>query len=197
MKSQNMVICILLTGILFGVVGYDRGLVDAQVSTGPVKVGVVNVDMVLRSSKKHKAWQERMGAEEQKVKDELSAMADELKNLQEEMKTRTRGSDDYIKLMRQYAEKDGILKSRNDFYEQEVTMKVQYWTETVYKEILNQAEKVGKKHGLDMVFADEDVQIPAVSMRELLLGVRTNAVLYSNSKLNITNEVIVAVDGAL
>ena len=48
--------------------------------------------------------------------------------------------------------------------------------------------------GLDMVLAKEDYQFPSASSNELLLTIKTSKVLYSSDELNITNEVLVALD---
>lgn len=189
MKSWNVLLCVLLTAVLFVSVGSN-----AKVSTTPAKIGVVSINEILKNSQKHKAWQEQMGVEEKKLTAEFDKMQSELKMIDADMKTRTRGSEDYNKLGREYAQKKAIMDALDKQYEQEITTKVQVWTETIYQLIQKKTSEVAKMNGLDLVISKQEVDIPSPTMRDLLLSIRTNTVVYSSDTMDITQEVLAAVD---
>ncbi len=196
MKSR----AIIVGGVLAGLVclaGYQQGRVEAARSAiAPAKVGVVSIDKILRTSKKHETWKKTMDAEEIRIRAEFDKAKSELDLLVADMRTRTKGSEDYLKLNRDYAEKEALLKAKDSYYEQEMTQKVQNWTESLYQAIQARINDVAKKNGLDLVIAREDAEFPAVSMRDLLLTIRTNKVLYYSEALDITDEVLAALDAA-
>jgi len=194
MKSKAIIFGGLVIGLL-GVVGYQQGRVEAaKAGIAPAKVGVVSIDAILKGSKKHEAWKKVMDAEEQKIRAEFDKFKSELDLLQADMKTRTKGGDDYQRLNREYAEKEALLKAKDSYYQQEMTQKVQDWTEKLYQDIQKKVADTAKKNGLDMVIGREDPDFPAVSMRDLLLTIRTNKVLYYAESLDITAEVLAALD---
>ncbi|NLH16526.1 MAG: OmpH family outer membrane protein [Phycisphaerae bacterium] len=194
MKSKGIVFGGLLIGLLT-MIGYQQGQVSAAKSAvSPAKVGVVSIDKILKNSKKHEAWKKTMDAEEARIRAEFDKAKSELDLLQADMKTRTKGSEDYQKLGREYAEKEALLKAKDSYYEQEMTTKVQAWTETLYQDIQKRVGEVAKKNGLDIVIAREDTEYPAVSMRDLLLTIRTNKVMYYSDSLDITDEVLASLD---
>ena len=79
--KKSMVLTILLGGII-AVLAYDYGSVKAAGnSISPARVAVVNVDMILKNSKKHAQWQNKMNTEESRIRAELEKVrkADGLK----------------------------------------------------------------------------------------------------------------------
>ena len=76
-------------------------------------------------------------------------------------------------------------------------MKVQAWTESLYAEIQAKVAEVAQRSGLDIVLGAEQVELPGANMRELLLDIKTNKVLYHAEGLDITTEVLAALDASM
>ena len=110
------------------------------------------------------------------------------------MKTRTVGSADFLKLNREYAEKKAMLEAKDGYYQQEMEQRVKEWTEKLYQDIQKKTEDMAKKNGLDIVLTREDTEYPSVSMRDMLLTIRTNKVMYYAASLDITDEVLAVLD---
>ena len=51
-----------------------------------------------------------------------------------------------------------------------------------------------KQKGYDLVLEKDEIELPAASATELMLIIRTHKVLYYNEDLDITSEVLAAVD---
>ena len=64
----------------------------------------------------------------------------------------------------------------------------------MYQDIIRSVEKVAQARGLDLALAKEDLTVPTVNVRELMTLIRTSKVLYNADKLDITDEVLAAVD---
>lgn len=196
MKSNKAVLIILLAAIVLVTVGYDHGRA-ASSEIAPAKVAVVNINKVLESSKKHAAWQEKMREEEGSIRAKLEKMSKELELQKLDIETRTPGSSDYLDLMRQYMEKQAVLEAKKKFYEQQVTMKVQQWTEQLFQDVHSVVSDVAERKGLDLVVSKEDLRFPAASLRDLMLTIKTSTVMYNSQGLDITDEVLAALDAGL
>jgi Skp family chaperone for outer membrane proteins len=163
-------------------------------ATGAAKVAVVDVTRVLEQSKKHQAWKDKMEKEQEKMKAEFTAMRSELQSLEENIKLRNRGSEDYIKLTGQFVEKKAIMEAKNAFYEEKVTSQMQTWTEDLYKSLMIVVDRVAQQKGIDIVLAKEQLDLPAPSLRDFMLTIKTKKVLYNDPKMDITSEVLAALD---
>ena len=193
MKTQNLVIVGLLT--LGAVVGlnYNQGWAEVE-NDGPVRTGVVNIGEIFETSKKHKEWQESMSAYEKKVQADMEKLATEIKAIDADIKTREPGSEDYFNLTRQSNEKKAAYEARGKFRDQEMVMKMQYWSEKLYKQIIDSVEKVAKDKGLDVVLTKEEPSFPARDMQDLMTTIKTNAVIYNSDRVDITDAVLATLD---
>ncbi|MCK5172903.1 MAG: OmpH family outer membrane protein [Planctomycetes bacterium] len=196
MRSSKAVLIILLAAIVLVTVGYNHGRA-ASSEIAPAKVAVVNINKVLETSKKHAAWQEKMREEETGIRAELERLSKEMELQKLDIETRTPGSSDYLDLMRQYMEKQALLEAKEKFYEQQVTMKVQQWTEQLFQDVHSVVSDVAKRKGIDLVVSKEDLRFPAASIRDLMLTIKTTTVMYNGQGLDITDEVLVALDAGL
>ena len=195
--KKKMISLVVLWAAVALVLGYSHGWAQARRQIVPAKVAVVNVDRILRSSKKHARWQERMNSEEAKIRAELDKMDKEAEAAKADMQTREAGSADYMKLMNTYMERRAAADAKNKYYEQEMTLKVQRWTESLYQDIRTITAQVAQARGVDIVLATEELSFPAASVRDLLLSIKTDKVLYNNSDLDITDEVLAQLDATM
>lgn len=193
--KKNMVLTILLGGII-ALLAYDYG--SARAAAGkqilPARIAVVNVDMILKNSKKHANWQNKMNTEESRIRAELEKIRKDADAIKADMATREPGSTGYMTLMSTFMEKSASLDAKDKYYEQEMTMKIQQWTEAIYQEILDIVNKTARAQGLDVVLAAQEITFPGPSVRDLLTTIRTNKVLYHAPDVDITEEVLAQLD---
>ncbi|NLK40733.1 MAG: OmpH family outer membrane protein [Planctomycetes bacterium] len=161
---------------------------------GTPKVAIVDVTGVLENSKKHQAWKDKMEKQQQQMKEEMNTLRSELESLEQQLRLLRRGSEDYTKYSRQYVEKKAIFEARNAFYEDKVTNEMQSWTEELYRTLLLAIDRIAQEKGIDLVLAKEQLDLPAPSLRDFMLTIKTKKVLYNNPKLDITAEVLAALD---
>lgn len=196
MRSRNVIVCVLLGTLVLVTVGYEHGGA-AQSQVAPAKIAVVSVDRILENSKKHLAWQQKMTGEQDEMRGELQKMQKEIEAVQADLNTRKAGTSDYLRLMQDYMEKQAELEAREKFYEQQMTMKIQQWTEQLYQDIRSVTSDVANRKGLDLVVARDEMRFPSPSLRDLMLTIKTSTVLYSRQEMDITDDVLAALDAGL
>ena len=189
--KQGIVAAVILL-VMMGV--YQQGKLGAYSATSAPKIGVVNVTKVLENSQKHKKWQEKMQAEQTQTREQFTKMEQEIEALQANLKLRTPGSEDFLKLREEMAEKNALLEAKTDAYRARIEAQMQTWTESLYQEMLKVTEQVAKDKGLDMIIADELMDLPSPSLRDFMLTIKTKKMIYYNAKFDLTDEVLAALD---
>jgi Skp family chaperone for outer membrane proteins len=193
-NSKQVWIVIVIALVVLG--AYQHGKLDAVSAVAPAKIGVVNVTNVLENCKKHKQWQEKMQTEQSEMKAQFSKMEDELRALEANLKLRTPGSEDHLNLLKELTEKSAVADAKNKFYQDKVTAEMQRWTEGLYQEMLKVVSDMAKEKGLDMVIADELLDLPAPTLRDFMLTIKTKKLLYHNTNYDLTDDVLAALDKA-
>jgi Skp family chaperone for outer membrane proteins len=173
---------------------YQQGIAAGQESIPAARVGVVDVTRILENCKKNKQWQEKAEADRSRVQEEFQQMRKDLEALQANIKQRKPGSTDYFTLMQEYEEKRAVMEGRNTFYENKFTQEMQQWMEALYTDFVKVTEMVAREKGLDVVLGKESLELPAPTLRDFMLSVKTQKVLYNRPELDITEEVLTALD---
>ena len=174
--------------------GYRQGIAAGEKQIAPSKVAIVDVTKVLQNSQKHKQWQDKMSEQENQMKGEFQKAKEELDVLQKNLDLLKVGSKDYIDAMKEFLDKKSLLEAKDKFYQEKVNMEMQQWTENLYSQLLDVTSKIAQKKGVDVVLAQEELDFPSPSLRDFMLSIRTKKVLYCNSQIDITAEVLAALD---
>lgn len=173
---------------------FQHGFAAGEDTIPLPRIGVVDVTKILENCKKNQQWQAKADADRAKVQAEFQQMRQDLEALQANIKQRKPGSSDYFSLMNEYEEKRAIMEGRNNFYESKFTQEMQQWMESLYNDFLKVVENVARQKGLDMVVGKETLEVPAPTLRDFMLTVKTKTVLYNTPELEITDQVLTALD---
>jgi Skp family chaperone for outer membrane proteins len=195
-KMKKTTIICLAAAIIAGVAG-DQSLFaesKAAAALSPAKIGLVSVRTVFQNCKKNKDYTDKMNAEKDRVIAELDKLNKEIDAIQADLKTRKPGSDEYLKLLKDMSDKKASLESQKQYFQDQFRVKDQMWTEKMYLEVIGAVNKIAKQKGYDLVLERDEIELPAASATELMLMIRTHKVLYYKEDLDITNEVLAAVD---
>ncbi len=196
MKLSKMLLAGAIVVVLCLSFGYRQGVAAGEKQIAPARIAVVDVTKVLQNSKKHKAWQEKMTAEETVMKAEFQKDKKALEALQASMDVLKAGSKDYVDAMKDFLDKKGLLEAKDKFYQEKVNMEMQQWTESLYTQMLTFIQEIAQKKGLDIVLAQEQLDLPSPSLRDFMLSIRTKKVLYCGDQVDITEEVMSALDAS-
>lgn len=194
MKKTNIIMGVLLGAVLLASVGYERGVAEGESQIQPAKIAVVAMSTLLEKNKKNTEWQEKASAEATRINDELEALADEIRAIEAAMKTRKPGSSDHVKQKFEFMQKRAEIEAKDRFYQDDFQRKQKDWAEAMFQEVLSVVAKVAKEKGLDMVVAKEEYQFPSASANELILTIKTSKILYHAEYMDITADVLIALD---
>ena len=194
MKRGNIILSGILSGVILILACYEYGWAQAKESIGPAKIAVVNIRNVFQNCKRNQQYKDQMTAAQEKVVAELDKLSKEIEAVKADINTRKIGSADYLELTKSLMEKKSILDARQEYFQKELMMKEQQWTEKLYQEILDKISQIAKQKGVDMVLDKGQLELPAASPTDLMLSIRTNKVLYCADYLDITAEVLAALD---
>ena len=175
---------------------YQQGKLNADSATAPAKIAVVDVTKVIKTCQKFKQWQENKQKEIQSIEAEFKTMRDELEALRENLKIRTPGSEDHRKLTKEYIEKSAALQAKDAVYKEVWESEKEQWTEQLYQQLLGMIDKVATQKGLDIVLANEELNLKDPMRPEIMQTIVTKKLLYHNSKYDITEEVLAALNAA-
>jgi Skp family chaperone for outer membrane proteins len=196
MKAQSIVIVILLSVVISLGIGYEHGWAQGQEEVQPARIATVSVNGIFMKSARHARWQQEMDKYRTQADAELDKMKKEWDAIEADMKTRKVGSKDYLERMQSSMEKKNALEARTEFYNAEAMLRIQRWTEQLYQDILAASAKVAEQKGFDMVVAKRQLQFPTGGMDDLMDTIRSNAVLYNNERMDITDDVLAVIDAA-
>ena len=160
----------------------------------PPRVGIVSLRTVLEQCDKNAAANKKFEADGQRITRELKSLQDEATSLEAIIKTRKPGSDDYMEKMQQLMQKRAILEAKDKFHQQEFAIQQQKFAEELLQEVIVVTGEVAKSYGLDIVLAKEEFEFPVESSNELMLVIKTSKVLYYDDKLEITADILAAMN---
>ena len=195
MKVKTMFLgCLISVVALFMVHAYG----PAQANSGKPasNIGTVSVSRALRDCKATAKFREKDGAEKDKMDAEEEKLSTEVKALAAGMRAGALKPDstDYMQQYQELLQKQAQLKTTEDLNPQRKALTQQLWTEKLYKEILRITKELASQKGLALVLAVDEPEFPMPRYEELAMALRTHKVLYNGGCLDLTDEVIAALD---
>lgn len=186
-----------LIGVIILSVGYQSGVAKSNKDQGEnadLKIGIVSVRKIFQDCKRNEKYRKQAEDEQEKIIKELQQLRAEIRAAEAGLEAITRGTTDYIELAQELAQKKAALPLKQEYYERQLSIKDQQWTEKLYKDVLEQTAQVAKAKALEMVFEKDTPEFPVNSINELMLTIRTNKLLYADGCVDITEEVMSRVD---
>jgi len=163
-------------------------------SKSSVEIGVVSIRRAFQECKRNTSYRAAATAEKEGIVAELERLSAQMEADQAGLRALKQGSSDYLAAMKEVFNKQANLQAKQEFHKKQMELKDQGWTEQLYKDILRHVNDVAQKKGLGVVFDKDEVELPAPSMNELMLTVRTHKLLYSAGCTDITSEVLAQLD---
>lgn len=196
MKNTKFYTLAAIVGILGTIGAYQQGKLQADSAVAPAKIAVVDVTKVIKNCQKFKTWQENKQKEMQQIEAEFKVMKDELDALNENLKIRTPGSEDHRKLAKEFIEKKAVLQSKDAAYKEVWENEKELWTEQLYQKLLTVIDEVATKKGLDIVIANDELNLKDPMRPDIMQTIVTKKVVYHNSQYDMTEEILAAMDAA-
>lgn len=158
------------------------------------KIGVVNIQRIFLICKRNAKYEEETKAEQNKLNAELEKLGAEIEAEEAGLKTLKPRSSDRIARVEEILIKQAGLQAKEELYKRRLELKYHLFIEGLYKDILRETTEVAKQKGLDLVQVKDEIEFPALSVRDAMTDIRTNKLLYSSELLDITDEVMARLD---
>lgn len=195
MKIKTVLLGCLTSGVVLFVV-HQYSLAQANSGKPALPIATVSVSRAIRDCKattkfrdKTMAENSRLDAEEDKLSTEVKALAAALR-----AGALKPDSTDYMQQYQELLQKQAQLKTMEDLNPQRKALAQQLWTEKLYKEILRITKELASQKSMALVLAVDEPEFPMPRYEELVMALRTHKVLYNGGCLDLTDEVIAALD---
>jgi Skp family chaperone for outer membrane proteins len=195
MKIKTVLWGSLMSGVVLLLV-HQYCLAQAAPVKPTLPIATVSVSRAIRECKATAKFREKTGAENS----QMDAQEDQLtKEIQALAATIRAGafkpdSNDYQQQYLDLYKKQAQLKTMQDYNPQRKALAQQLWTEKLYKEILHITKELAAQKGLALVLEVEEPEFPMPRYEELVMSLRTHKVLYGGGCVDLTDDVIAALD---
>ena len=186
MKNSKTTIFVATIAILVLLGVYQQGKLNASAQIQPAKIGIVNMTRVFEESAMNQKWKAKMQQDQTDTRNEMKKMQAELDAIQANLKLRTPGSDEYLKLRQEMIEKKSLLEAHDTMYREKVNYQLQQLAEDFHAKLLAVCERVAKEKGLDIIATDE--------LADFVQMTKSKVLLYHNSQYDLTDEVLAIMD---
>jgi Skp family chaperone for outer membrane proteins len=197
MNKKHLVVTITVVAALsLGLTSYNSyaAAEKAPATKSSLKIAVVNLREIFQKNTLNDEFKTKLEQEGAKATQEVDAASKQVEALKAQMKTRTVGSNDYLSLMSQALEQQGIVQAKKEYYQQYMDARQQRFTEDLYTKIKEIIADYAAKNNVDLVLVKDDIQFPAASPNDLMLALSTRKVLYSAPEMDITDTILAAVN---
>ncbi len=200
MKIKTIVLSCLVSAAVLSIGHEEYGWAKAKAKekekavVSSLKIGVVSVRKIFRDCKRNDRYAQELVAQRTRVEAELNKLSKEIDAEEAGLKTLKVGSDDRLERIKGILGKRGSFEAQREFYKQQIAVKQQRHTEKLYKDILQITHEVAEQKGLDLVFEENEPELPTANYSELMTIISTHKLLYSAGCLDITEEIIARLD---
>lgn len=183
--------------VLAGLLGFSwaqgRGTLGADESRITTNdIAVVDLAKVFDSHKRLSEKREEVRRGAQSIKDKLTALSEEVKKLQEELKIHKQGSSDHTRVQKELQQKAAAMQK----YQKEQAQELQNEEATIfmdtYRQISEAIQRIAEARGLRLVLRYEAEHRDSNDPKKLFNSINRQ-VLFEKG-LDITDEVVQAVN---
>lgn len=202
MKKINLIAAAILAGAGLFVLGNEYSTAKDK-SIAPAKIGIVSIKEIFDNCTIKAEAEKSINAEGEKRLAEIKKLEDGIESDKTALTKFKEGTQDYMDMLKGLMMKQSQLEAENEFFKQDFTIKDLRSKETIYRKILEAVTKVAQEKGLDMVLSRDDNYLnqpestsnpPAQNPTEFILTTKTHKLLYFNKDLDITTEVLNAMN---
>jgi Skp family chaperone for outer membrane proteins len=202
MKKINLIAAAIVAGAGLFVLGNEYSSAKDK-SIAPAKIGIVSVKEIFDKCTMKTEVEKALAAEGDKRFAEIKKLEEGIEADKTALTKFKEGTTDYMDMLKGLMMKQSQLEAQKEFYQQDLTLKEMRNKEAIYKAILGFVAKVAQEKGLDIVLSRDDNYLnqpestdnpPAQNPTELILTTKTHKLLYFNKDLDITLEVLTAMN---
>lgn len=176
-----------VTKVAAGAAG--SGAAPAPVAMPPASIGTIDVERVFREYDKVKVAGENLNAEVGIRFADLTKLANEGKQKQEELSHMAPGRPDAKKLEEQIVQLQADIQAKKQMYEREFTQKETETMTQIYNEVTTMARGVANQRGMTFIVKYSDAKVEATEPNSAMAAM-SRTIVYADPATDITNKVI-------
>jgi Skp family chaperone for outer membrane proteins len=185
------IMCIAFA-LLAGLICTNMNLANAEAEE--FKIGIVDISSVFEKYQKRIDLDQELKEQEKGFQDEINKKRKEIIDLDEETQlldlgSESRNSNENL-LERKNVELEGYAK----FAERQLLKKYKDFFESIYQEVVQKVEEIGKQEGFDLVIKKEESEVKSGKISDLQFKIGIRTVLYHSDSVDITLDVIDALN---
>ena len=193
MKNKTAILVCLMGAVVLLLI-HEYSMAQIKTNDMTLPIGIVDVRRALRECKATEKYREKTNVENAKMDVEEQQLTREIQALAAGLRALKPSSTDYMEQYKEYLQKQGELKTIQEYNPRLKATKHQQWTETLYQEILRITNVLAAEKGLALVLGSDEPEFPIQQYEELAMTLSTHKVLYSSGCLDLTDEVIAELD---
>ena len=193
MKIKTAILVCLMGAVVLLLI-HEYSMAQFKTNDMTLPIGIVDVRRALRECKATEKYREKTNVENAKMDVEEQQLTREIQALAAGLRALKPSSTDYMEQYKEYLQKQGELKTIQEYNPRLKATKHQQWTETLYQEILRITNVLAAEKGLALVLGSDEPEFPIQQYEELAMTLSTHKVLYSSGCLDLTDEVIAELD---
>lgn len=193
MKIKTAILVCLMGAVVLLLI-HEYSMAQIKTNDTILPIGIVDVRRALRECKATEKYREKTNVENAKMDVEEQQLTREIQALAAGLRALKPSSTDYMEQYKEYLQKQGELKTMQEYNPRLKATKHQQWTETLYQEILRITNVLAAEKGLALVLGSDEPEFPIQQYEELAMTLSTHKVLYSSGCLDLTDEVIAELD---
>jgi len=154
------------------------------------KIGVVDISRVFEKYQKRIDLDQDLKKQEKEFQDEINKKRKEIIDLDEETQLLDLGSESRSKNENLLERKNVELEGYAKFAERQLLKKYKNFFESIYEEVVQKVEKIGKQEGFDLIIKKEEPDLKSGQISDLQFKIGIRTVLYHSESVDITLAVI-------
>ena len=175
----------------------------ASAQDAPPKIATVNLAKVFNELQETKDFQQKLESDRKAIQAEAQKRGAEIEQLKKDRQLLKEGSDDFNKKQKELIEKTIAAQTWQQLIQADLFRQQKNQIKGLLDKIEETTKTIAEGKKIDLVVVEQKVELPAEmdnvnadQLRAMIQMVNQRTVLYNNGKLDITGEVIAALDAA-
>jgi Skp family chaperone for outer membrane proteins len=171
----------------------------AVADDAPPRIGTVNTAKIFSEMAETKDLMQKMKADGEAIEAEKNRREADIKETEKKRNLFNDGSDDFNKANKELIEKALQLRVWGELVNADLIRQQKTQMRNLFNKIEEATSDVAKQKNLDIVLVDSKLELPKeglekIQLDQLRMMINQRVVIFNNGRLDITNEVLAAVD---
>ena len=158
------------------------------------KIGIVDIGSVFEKYQKRIDLDQELKEQEKEFQDEVNKKRKEIIDLDEETQLLDLGSENRNNNENLMERKNVELEGYAKFAERQLLKKYKDFFENIYQEVVQKVEEIGEHEGFDLIIKKEEAELKSAQISDLQFKIGIRTVLYHSDSVDITLDVIDALN---